>query len=323
MRTQVRRKRYAESLRDECAGGDGNGASSTRSPGSTTAAICETHLVAMLEQAAHTGRPLSVMMLDIDHFKTVNDTMATTSATKCCTAFAARVKRVVRGADLMCRLGGEEFVVVMPETRLSIARRVAERVRATVAATPFPIRGGADALSDHRVDRRGRIAWRRNRRRRVQARRPGALSVEDRRPQPRDRCGKRRGGVVSPSINGSSPKALAALEWRGSCSHVGGMTTFRLRIAQNLADVAPDAWDACANPSFETAPSGPPQDEGRCDERFNPFLTHAFLHALETTGCVGGRTGWSPAHVLIESDEEAGRLRAGLFQEPFPRRICL
>jgi predicted N-acyltransferase len=67
------------------------------------------------------------------------------------------------------------------------------------------------------------------------------------------------------------------------------MSTFRLRIAQTLADVPPDAWDACANPA----------DSGG-GERFNPFLTHAFLHALETTGCVGGRTGWSPAHVLIE-----------------------
>jgi predicted N-acyltransferase len=71
------------------------------------------------------------------------------------------------------------------------------------------------------------------------------------------------------------------------------MTTFHLRIAQTLAEVPPETWDVCANP--------PGADGG---ERFNPFITHAFLHALETTGCVGGRTGWSPAHVLIESDEK-------------------
>ncbi|PPQ38973.1 hypothetical protein SAMN06265338_101986 [Rhodoblastus acidophilus] len=74
------------------------------------------------------------------------------------------------------------------------------------------------------------------------------------------------------------------------------MTEFRLRIAQNLAEVAPDAWDACANP---------PGLQG--DERFNPFISHAFLHALETSGSVGGRTGWSPVHVLVESE---GRLAA-------------
>jgi len=69
------------------------------------------------------------------------------------------------------------------------------------------------------------------------------------------------------------------------------MTLFRLRIAQSLADIPPDAWDACANPPG-----------GETDERFNPFVTHAFLHALETTGCVGADAGWGPAHILIESD---------------------
>jgi two-component system, cell cycle response regulator len=53
----------------------------------------------------------------------------------------------VRGADLLCRFGGEEFVIVMPETRLSTARLVAERVRARVAGSPFPIRGGAETLT--------------------------------------------------------------------------------------------------------------------------------------------------------------------------------
>ena len=76
------------------------------------------------------------------------------------------------------------------------------------------------------------------------------------------------------------------------------METFRLRIATSLAGVAPDAWDHCANPPG-LAGAG---------ERFNPFLSHAFLSALETTGCVGGKTGWSPAHVLIETG--AGRLVA-------------
>ncbi|MBB4198564.1 GNAT family N-acetyltransferase [Rhodoblastus sphagnicola] len=81
------------------------------------------------------------------------------------------------------------------------------------------------------------------------------------------------------------------------------MSNFRLRIAQDIAEVAPDAWDACANPCFGTQPSADSQHEEYGGERFNPFLTHAFLHALETTGCVGGRTGWSPVHVLVESGD--------------------
>ncbi len=77
------------------------------------------------------------------------------------------------------------------------------------------------------------------------------------------------------------------------------MTAFRLRIATSLAEVAPQHWDALANP----AQVNPPSAEGG-GERFNPFLTHAFLSALETTGCVGGRTGWAPVHVLIEAGEK-------------------
>jgi len=80
------------------------------------------------------------------------------------------------------------------------------------------------------------------------------------------------------------------------------MTSSPFRISQidRIAAVPAAAWDACANPhSIEAQPGG---------ERFNPFLTHAFLDALETTSCVGGRTGWVPAHVLVETGD--GRLAA-------------
>ena len=56
--------------------------------------------------------------------------------------FARRLRKNVRGIDLACRFGGEEFVVVMPDTEAAIAEKVAERVRAEIARTPFPI-GGA------------------------------------------------------------------------------------------------------------------------------------------------------------------------------------
>ena len=73
-----------------------------------------------------------------------------------------------------------------------------------------------------------------------------------------------------------------------------------IRIAPAIASVEPARWDACANPAALDA-----QHEG---ERFNPFTTHAFLHALEASQSVGARTGWSPAHVLVE--DGAGVLRA-------------
>ncbi len=73
---------------------------------------------------------------------------------------------------------------------------------------------------------------------------------------------------------------------------------FRIRTIERIGAVEPAAWDACANPSQAPATAG--------GERFNPFLTHAFLEALESSGCVGGRTGWIPAHVLVETQEEKG-----------------
>ena len=79
------------------------------------------------------------MILDIDHFKAVNDAHGHDAGDEVLKVFAERVKRALRGVDLLCRLGGEEFVVVMPDTRLPVAKIVGERLRATVAGSPFPI----------------------------------------------------------------------------------------------------------------------------------------------------------------------------------------
>jgi uncharacterized protein len=75
----------------------------------------------------------------------------------------------------------------------------------------------------------------------------------------------------------------------------------KVRIARDIATVAAARWDACANPPCLAA-------EVAAGERFNPFISHAFLLALEQSGSVGGRSGWAPAHVLVEDD--AGRLVA-------------
>jgi predicted N-acyltransferase len=74
-----------------------------------------------------------------------------------------------------------------------------------------------------------------------------------------------------------------------------------VRTVSSLGEIAPEAWDACANPRGLTA-------EGGAGERFNPFVAHAFLRALEQSGSVGGRSGWTPAHVVVE--DAGGRLVA-------------
>jgi predicted N-acyltransferase len=67
--------------------------------------------------------------------------------------------------------------------------------------------------------------------------------------------------------------------------------TFQLKMAQGLGPVPAASWDACA--------LSPPQ-AGSVDDPHNPFVSHAFLSALEDSGCVGKKTGWSPLHILVE-----------------------
>ena len=87
--------------------------------------------------------------------------------------------------------------------------------------------------------------------------------------------------------------------------------SFKIRIARTITDVNPAALDACANPQIESDFNGlrplPDSTSQALEsfsqgERFNPFITHAFLSALEASGSVGKGTGWTPAYVLIEDD---------------------
>ncbi len=68
-----------------------------------------------------------------------------------------------------------------------------------------------------------------------------------------------------------------------------------VRVAPSIATIDPACWDACANPASSTFAPDDPQRE-----RYNPFLSHAFLQALETSKSVSPRAGWTPAHVLVE-----------------------
>ncbi len=146
VRTQLRRKRYADALREnmqhalELAVVDAlTGLNNRR--------FLESHLASALDRAAHVGLPLSLMLVDVDHFKSVNDTHGHDVGDEVLRTLAQRIRRVVRSADLVCRLGGEEFVIVMSDTPLSVAARIAERVRASVQSSPFKIGAPAGLLS--------------------------------------------------------------------------------------------------------------------------------------------------------------------------------
>jgi diguanylate cyclase (GGDEF)-like protein/PAS domain S-box-containing protein len=97
-----------------------------------------------LDRARRYGRPLTIGILDADHFKRINDGHGHQAGDEVLRAVAARCRDTLRASDVLGRYGGEEFVMVFPETSLAEAGTVAERVRAAVAGSPVVV--GARAL---------------------------------------------------------------------------------------------------------------------------------------------------------------------------------
>ena len=141
-RTQIRRRRYTDHLRDNVQNSI-EMAITDALTGLHNRRYMESHLATLAEQNVARGKPLAVMILDIDFFKAVNDTYGHDAGDDVLREFATRIRRSIRGIDLACRYGGEEFVIVMPETDLNVAGKVAERVRRAIAAEPFTIEKGA------------------------------------------------------------------------------------------------------------------------------------------------------------------------------------
>lgn len=143
--TQIKRHRYVERLRDNVQMTVTLAVTDTLT-GLHNRRYMENHLESLVAKSKEKRRPLSMLILDIDHFKAVNDTYGHDAGDEVLKEFARRVRKSVRGLDLACRLGGEEFVIVMPETDIGVAVRVGERIRAIIAQEPFSINGGARAI---------------------------------------------------------------------------------------------------------------------------------------------------------------------------------
>ncbi|HKG52248.1 MAG TPA: diguanylate cyclase [Actinomycetales bacterium] len=103
-----------------------------------------TTLAREVERSTRFDRPLSVLLLDLDHFKNVNDTYGHTVGDAVLRELARRLAGVVREVDTVARYGGEEFVVVTPETDTQGAQRLAQRICETVREEPFRI--GSDVV---------------------------------------------------------------------------------------------------------------------------------------------------------------------------------
>ena len=138
VRTQIKRKRHSDQLRDRI---EKSVELAITDPltGLNNRRYMETHVNALMDDARSQGRPLSVLVADIDYFKNVNDTYGHDAGDNVLRDFAARFARNTRGIDLACRFGGEEFVIIMPDTELSRAYQVGERLRSCIAAEPFQV----------------------------------------------------------------------------------------------------------------------------------------------------------------------------------------
>jgi len=90
-----------------------------------------------LERSRQIDRGLAVLMLDIDHFKLINDRYGHHTGDEALQHFVAQLRTGVRGIDLLGRLGGEEFAIVLPAIDSGAALQVAERLRSRVATTPL------------------------------------------------------------------------------------------------------------------------------------------------------------------------------------------
>jgi two-component system cell cycle response regulator len=138
VRTLIRQKRYTDFLRNNL---DHSLELAVTDPltGLHNRRYMSGQLGNLVRRAGRGGEPVAALLVDIDHFKMINDSFGHDVGDEVLREFAVRLATNVRAIDLACRYGGEEFVVIMPETSLETAQRIAERLRVHVAGSPFRV----------------------------------------------------------------------------------------------------------------------------------------------------------------------------------------
>ncbi|MBY0354890.1 MAG: PleD family two-component system response regulator [Rickettsiales bacterium] len=138
VKTQIRRKKYQDALKQNYQSSISMAITDALT-GLYNRHYLDAHLHNMVSSAITNKKPLSLLIMDMDHFKSVNDTYGHDVGDEVLKQLSKRIVDSVRSSDLAARIGGEEFVILMPETDVRAAYGLAERIRNFVARTPFVI----------------------------------------------------------------------------------------------------------------------------------------------------------------------------------------
>jgi two-component system cell cycle response regulator len=141
VKTQVRKKRYLDALRarlDQSM----ELAVTDQLTGLHNRRYMRVQLESFVKRANMGGAPVSILLCDIDHFKKINDIHGHAAGDDVLREFGRRLRENIRPTDVACRYGGEEFVIIMPETSQALAQQAGERIRQVMADTTFPVSRG-------------------------------------------------------------------------------------------------------------------------------------------------------------------------------------
>lgn len=145
VRTQVKRKRFSHSLR-ESVQASMDLAVTDGLTGLHNRRYLDSYLGGLFAEPSLRDRPVALLILDIDRFKSINDRFGHDAGDEVLKEFANRIRAQTRGIDVVARFGGEEIVVVVPDTGLDAARQVAERIRERTEAAVFVVQRGTSTI---------------------------------------------------------------------------------------------------------------------------------------------------------------------------------
>ena len=138
VKTQIRRKKYQDALKQNYQSSISMAVTDALT-GLYNRHYLDAHLHNMVANCIANKKPLSLLIMDMDHFKSVNDTYGHDCGDEVLKQLAKHIIDTVRSSDLAARIGGEEFVILMPEADAKAAYGLAERIRTSVERTPFTI----------------------------------------------------------------------------------------------------------------------------------------------------------------------------------------